>query len=548
MPTRSFPRTRERLLAIGLLALPLVGLVLLLAVPRLDLQWEHHPSHFWLVLGAAALNVLLGLVVSEAARQRADARLFLVSLALLASAGFLALHALATPGVVLPGPNAGFALATPVGLLVASGFAAVSAMELDDRRAAALRRLQLPLRIGLVVVLGAWATASLARLPSLDRVLESERAPWLLAVLPLGIAAYAFAALRYAAIYRERRRILPLAVAAAFILLAEALVAVAFSRAWRLSWWEWHVLMAAAFASILLAARSEYRQQRSLTETFGGLYLQRTLERLDTRHSAVLADLARASRDGSLDDVASRLPEQGFSADEVSVLTRSAHDLARVDDLLRRYVGPHLAERMSEDPELAELGGVERDVSVLFADLVGFTTFSEGRPATEVVDMLNTYWAAVVPEVVDREHGLIERFAGDAILAIFNALGDEPDHALRAARAAVAIRDASEQLRSSHPDWPRFRVGVNSGPAVIGNVGAGPQRSFTVIGDTTNVAARLQALAEPGHVVIGARTLGAAGDRLEVAPLGPHLLKGRTAPTDAFELLGVAGGGSSTAR
>ena len=526
-------------MAAGLISLPLVGLVLVLAIPKLDVHWEHHPSHFWLVFGAAALNFLLGLVASEAARQRADARLFLVSMALLASAGFLALHALATPGVLLPGPNAGFVLATPVGLLVASAFAALSAMDLDDRRSVTLRRLQLPVRLGVLGLLVAWATASLARFGPLDRVLESERAPWLLALLPLGIAAYAFAAWRYAAIYRTRRRILPLAVAAAFVLLAEALVAVAFSRAWRLSWWEWHVLMAVAFAAILLAARSEYRERRSLTETFGGLYLERTLERLDARDSTVLGELARAAREGTLEDVAARLPEQGFSADEVAVLTRSAHDLARVDDLLRQYVGPHLAERLSEDPGLADLGGVEREVSVLFADLVGFTTYSEGRSAGDVVEMLNTYWAAVVPAVVEREHGLIERFAGDAILAVFNALGDEPDHALRAARAALTIRDASERLRAARVDWPRFRVGVNSGPAVIGNVGAGPQRSFAVIGDTTNVAARLQGLAEPGHVVIGARTASEGGERLETAPLGALLLKGKTEPTNAFELVAV---------
>jgi class 3 adenylate cyclase len=221
------------------------------------------------------------------------------------------------------------------------------------------------------------------------------------------------------------------------------------------------------------------------------------------------------------------------------VLTHSAHDLARVDDLLRRYVGPHLAERMTNDPELAELGGVEREVSVLFADLVGFTTFSEGRSASDVVDMLNAYWAVVVPEVVEGQRGLIERFAGDAILAVFNALGDDPDHPLRAARAALAIRDASERLRAMHTDWPRFRVGVNSGPAVIGNVGAGSQRSFSVIGDTTNVAARLQTMAEPGHVVISDATVRAAGDRLDVAAIGSHLLKGRTETTDAFELLAV---------
>ena len=538
---RRTPRINERLLTAALVALPLGGLALLLAVPRLDLRWEHHPSHFWLVFLAAALNVVLGLVVSEAARQRADARLFLVSLALLTSAGFLALHALATPGVLLPGPNGGFVLATPVGLLLASGFAAASAVDLDERRAATLRRLQRPLRIGVAVALAAWATASLAGLPTLERVVESERAPWLLALLPIGVAAYVFAAARYAAIYRARRRILALAVAAAFILLAEALVAVAFGRAWRLSWWEWHVLLTAAFASIVLVARSEYRSHRSLTETFGGLYLEQTLERLDARDSVVLSDLARADREGSLEDATSRLPVQGFSADEIAVLTRSAHELARVDELLRSYVGPQLADRFHDDPGFAELGGVERDVSILFADLAGFTSFSESRPASDVVDMLNGYWAEVVPAVVERERGLIERFAGDAILAIFNALGDDADHAVGAARAAISIRDASARLRTTHADWPPFRVGVDSGPAVLGNVGAGTRRTFTVIGDTANVAARLQSMAEPGHVVIGGGTVRAGGDRLEVTTLGTHVLKGKTAHTDAFELLAVRG-------
>jgi cytochrome bd-type quinol oxidase subunit 2 len=101
-----------------LLALPLLGLWLLLAEPRLDIQWEHHPAHFWLVLAVALANVVLAVVTSDAARRRADARLFLVSLAFLASAGFLALHALATPGVLLESPNKGFVIATPIGLLL----------------------------------------------------------------------------------------------------------------------------------------------------------------------------------------------------------------------------------------------------------------------------------------------------------------------------------------------------------------------------------------------------------------------------------------------
>ena len=227
-------------------------------------------------------------------------------------------------------------------------------------------------------------------------------------------------------------------------------------------------------------------------------------------------------------------------------MTDSARELARMDGVLRQYVGPHLADRLGADPASAELGGAEQEVSVLFADLSGFTAFAEGRSATEVIDMLNAYWGAVVPFVVDREGGLIERFAGDAILAVFNALGDQPDHASRAVRAAIAVRDRSADARRSD-DWPQFRVGVNTGVAAIGNVGAGAQRSFAVIGDTTNVAARLQGLSAPGHITIGGRTLDEANAEpdviVDVRPLGPADLKGKTEPTDAFELLSISARG-----
>ena len=526
------------------LALPMAGLVLLLAVPSTDAHWEHHPSHFWLVAGVALVNVALGLVVSEVARRSRDERLFLVSMVLLTSAGFLGLHALATPGVLLSGPNAGFVLATPVGLILASVFAALSSLEVDAH-ADTVRRLETPMRVGLVGVLAVWAVASLAGIPPLDQVIESERAPWLLALVPFGVAAYAFAAWRYLRLYRARRRPLPLAVAVAFVLLAEALVALAFGRAWRTSWWEWHLLMAVAFATILLAARHEYRSAQSMSGAFGGIYLDRTLERLDRRQSAAMADLVRADATGRVDEAAELLRARGFPADQVAVMTDSARELARMDRLLRQYVGPHLADRLDAEPDLARLGGREQEVSVLFADLAGFTTFAGGRPATEVIDMLNAYWGSVVPHVVEQEGGLIERFAGDAILAVFNALGDHPDHAARAVRAAVAVRDRSSHARRSE-DWPRFRVGVNTGVAVIGNVGAGTQRSFAVIGDTTNVAARLQGLSRPGRITIAGRTLSEAsaepGLVVDARPLGPTELKGKSEPVEAFELLSVAAG------
>ena len=125
-----------RLWPVGLvLALPLLGLAVLLVQPELDMAWEHHPSHFWIVLIAAAVNVVLAYVTNIAAGRYRDARLTLISLAFLSSAGFLGLHALATPGVLLDSPNIGFAIATPVGLIIASVFAAASATPLAGPRA-----------------------------------------------------------------------------------------------------------------------------------------------------------------------------------------------------------------------------------------------------------------------------------------------------------------------------------------------------------------------------------------------------------------------------
>jgi class 3 adenylate cyclase len=525
---------------VALLLLPVVGLTLLLAVPELDVVWEHHPSHFWLVLGVAAVNVVLAVLTSEAATLRDDARLFLVSLALIASAGFFALHALATPGVLLEGPNQGFTIATPVGLVLAAGFAAASAL-VGDRRGAISRRAMRWMRAALIAAILGWAVASLAGFPALSRLPDVEAPAALRVLAPVAIVAYAFAGFRYLGLYRRRGRTLPLAIAVAFVLLAEAMAAVAVGRSWHLTWWEWHVLMAVAYGTVLVAARLEYGRTRSLTAAFGGLYLEGTLERVDARQSGALADLALAIRsDEPLAPILERLRREGFTAEEAALLERSARELARVDALFRSYVGPRLAERLAEEPALAGLGGRDADVSVLFADLAGFTSFSQGRPAGEVVAMLNAYWEAVVPVVAGREGGLIERFAGDAVMVVFNALDDQRDHPARAARAALAMRDAAERVAASHADWPRFRVGVNTGRAAIGNVGAGDQRSFSAIGDTTNVAARLQAAASPGQVLISEATRERLGDAAASRPLGPMALKGKDDDVEVFELVEVA--------
>jgi len=208
----------------------------------------------------------------------------------------------------------------------------------------------------------------------------------------------------------------------------------------------------------------------------------------------------------------------------------------RVNALFHQYLSPDVADVLLEHPDRAELGGEVVEVTVMFADLRGFTPFSEKTPPHTVVEMLNAAFSAAVP-VVFAEGGTITQFAGDAIMAIFNAPVRQPDHALRAARTALALQDAVAAIPGA-AERPAFRVGLNSGPALVGNIGSAEIRNFTAIGDTTNLAARLHGFAEPGGIVMGQRTYELIADRAVVRPLGTPALKGKS-PTPVYELLGL---------
>jgi class 3 adenylate cyclase len=247
-------------------------------------------------------------------------------------------------------------------------------------------------------------------------------------------------------------------VAASWALLGEAMVAVTLARSWRITWWEWHLLMLAAFATVALVARRTPESER-----FGDLYLD-------------------------------------------------------------------------------EVAGAVRDVSVLFADLVGFTTYSETHASEDVQAMLNTYFGAVIP-AVQAEAGRVDRYIGDAVMVTWNTSAEQPDHAVRAARAAMGFQAAASGVIARHPDWPQFRVGVNSGSATVGLLGGAGERGYTVLGDTVNLASRLEGLAPPGGVVVGGGTLRRLG-RARVTSLGTVQVKGRGEPVDAWLLEGLDDGAS----
>jgi adenylate cyclase len=431
---------------------PVVLLAVVLAAPDLDGRWENQQAHFWLVLGAAALATGLGWAVLVAARRRRDARLLLISLAFVASSGFLGLHALATPTVLL-GPNAGFELATPFGLVVAGMFAAAAAVELPPERARSVVRRSNVLLAGLIALLALWAVVSLAELPPLDDPLGTEELDgWQLVLAGLGVVLYGAASYGFIRLYRRRHARFILAITLAFVLLAEAMVVIAWARNWQISWWEWHILMLSAFLVIGLAARAEWHEER-----FSALYLDETL-------------------------------------------------------------------------------AGAKDVSIVLADLAGFTSYAERHEPADVAAMLNAYYEPVVVRM-EEAGGEVHQIVGDQLMVVFGKEGDDPEHPARAARAALLLQETAAEVARGHQDWPRFRVGVNSGEVHAGVVGgARGHRKHGVVGDVVNLAARLEEEAPVGGVVIGDGTFRRLGARAVVQPLPPRHVRGKDAPVAAYLL------------
>jgi class 3 adenylate cyclase len=675
------------------LALPLLGLWLLLAVPSTDLLVEHHPTHFWLVALVAGVNVGLALVVDRAAQRHEDPRLLLVGLGFLAAALFFVLHALATPGVLLDSRNGGFALATPVGLALGALFTAASAVEFSPERAQRVLRIGPWLRSGVYTLAAVWGIFSLAGLPPLrDPAIAERLSGPLIAMTAVSVVLYVFVAVRFYLLYRRRRSVMLLSIITANILLAESMIAVALSVNWRLTWWLWHVLMVLAFGYVAYSAYIGYRREGATTGLFDGVRTEETVRAVRAEYEAALetlvgalrrqeageisademslitagmesrfgltegqtavlgraADALRTEREqiGRLDTLVAighesrvRLAEQdllrravrrvadGFGGDGVRVgLLGGGHlrfpdelatdpswlvgaDVARrveasvgerggmepvtldeailacpltvkdkpagvlltrrrngfserdrslfaslasqlsmgmenarlyhqLDGLFRVYMSPDVATALLADPEQAALGGAVVEVTALFADLRGFTGFSERSTPEEIVVMLNQYYEHATTAIL-HEGGTVVQFVGDALMALFNAPARQDDHPVRAARAALAMQAAVEATAAASPGWPRFRVGINTGPALVGNIGSTAFRSFNAMGDAVNVAARLESAAQPGQVVIGESTRAQLPADAAVEPLGELAVKGRRSVVVAYRLFGL---------
>jgi len=633
------------------MAVPMVALWLLLDIPKVDLEWDNRLAHFVLVLAAALVSVVLGTLIGREARARDDARLWLVSLVFTTTAGFFGVHALFTPGVLMDTSDAEFMLPTRMGLVLAGAIALGSSITFTPARSARLWSLRPTLSVLVGFLMAGSAVLILCgmldRLPNQALLEGTEQIGAL-----FGCALFTAAALAYFPIYRRRPAVVIMSVLTAFVLLAEASVALALGMSWHASWWLWHLLMTMAFCFIAYSARVQFRREGSVRGLFDSLATHQTVvdlrrdyaaaleemvdmlqrrergeqvapgavaarladrfelseqqvavlrrgaealgterervrklgtliavgqessviqdeDALLTRVMAAMADAFPGDqfrlgivRDGELsfsDDAAedgalelplmvkgqiagvieAYRPDGAFGDADVALLrsfaTQSSIALENarlyhhLDGLFRSYMSPAVATALLADPEQAGLGGAITEVTVLMADLHGFTPFAEATSPDQVVTMLNTYYGAVVPIILEAG-GTVLQFVGDAVMAIWGAPARQADHALLAARTGLALHAVVDKAAFGHADWPRFRVGINTGPALVGNIGAEQMRSFTAIGDTMNLAARLQNLAEPGQVVLGPSTSATLGTAARVSRHGWVKVKGKRDP------------------
>jgi class 3 adenylate cyclase len=432
--------------------------VSLLLRSKLDPEWSSPRLHVVLFLAVGGGAFILAYVAGQAADRRGDARVFLLSLAFLITGGFLAVHAIGTPGVLLNDELPGFEVAIPVGLLLAAVFAAASAfVDLQPGLAPAVVRHRHGLRGVVMAAISVWIVWSILELPPLAGS-NTEGAGTLLQTLAaVGAAVYAVSALRYVVVYRRTMTLLPASVVACLVLLAEAMFGSALvgERTWHASWWEWHALIVAAYVVVLFAARRQWRDER-----FHELYLSTTRQRTE-------------------------------------------------------------------------------EVSVLFADLASFTTFAERTSPAEVAGMLHTYYGVATPLISRRFGGEVEKFMGDAIMATFNTRGNQPDHAVRAARAGLELQREVQRVAVDHPEWPKLRVGVNTGKAEVREMGGPGYVTYAVVGDAINVGSRLEGLAPIGGVLVGAETYRRLPPHANVEAWPGLTVKGKQAAVDAYLLRSV---------
>jgi adenylate cyclase len=223
---------------------------------------------------------------------------------------------------------------------------------------------------------------------------------------------------------------------------------------------------------------------------------------------------------------------------------RRARDIRK---MFSSYVSKRIVDELIRDPSKAKLGGDRKEITVLFSDIRGFTSFSEQHQPEEVVSLLNEYLGAMTNIVFEHE-GTLDKFIGDAIMALWGAPVGQPDHAERACRCALAMIEKLKELQAKWAAEGKYvidiGIGINTGDMVVGNMGAeGKKMDYTVIGDNVNLGARLESLTRQynSHIIISEFTYAKVKEVVEARALGSVTVKGKQQPVVVYDLVGMKG-------
>lgn len=211
----------------------------------------------------------------------------------------------------------------------------------------------------------------------------------------------------------------------------------------------------------------------------------------------------------------------------------------RIVETFERFVPPSVVSKAIQAGNSLRLGGSRREISVLFADIRGYSTWSENASPEQVLETLNHYHG-LAAEVILGWEGTLDKFMGDGLMAIFNAPDHQPDHVHRAADAALALIKAAEEVQTLHGYRLTYSVGVHVGEAVVGYVGTERAMNYTAVGDSVNLAKRLQEYAAPGQVLVDESIIKKLGRLAQARPLGEIKVKGRQRPSLAYELTALS--------
>jgi class 3 adenylate cyclase len=481
---------------------PLLVLAWLLASPDANQPWSDAVQHLVITSNVSLVMLFVAVLSARAALQVRHYPTLLVALGFMSMAGIFAVHGLSTPGVLQRGDRANDAslvvgLSAQLALLAAALFFAARYTPLSGW----LER-HVPPRVLLGTTLGAIGAYAVVALASPSWF--GGLARWMLVsagsysdydpsgygyggyrtpdalggagILPYLLAAgvvvlYGAAALWQGRDYLRTRLPMQGALAAAFVLLAQAQVSQFLAPTWTPAWWEYHVLMLAASVTAL-----------------GAIFIE-----LDRRRG------------------------------------------------LERFLPPTVVERVIQGDPLRLLGE-RQTVTILFADLRGSTALAETLAPEQVVGVLNTYLRVMARCVLDAG-GILDKFLGDGLMAIFGAMGDPSHGAPQAASAALAMRERLTALNAEREargePVVRFGVGLHTGDVVLGAVGLPERSDYTAIGDTVNTAARMESLTKEFHVdaVLSEQTAEHLdGGRADLRPLGEAMVRGKAAALRVFTL------------